>query len=330
LAAIEDRLVAAPGAQIAGAISDLPLVSGGPPDDFLIDAKARPLPGAPAWNARYLMATPRMFHALGIPLKRGRLLEEGDMPGRALVAVINETAARLFWPGDDPIGTTIRYDPKLPIRIVGIVGDVRSMGASEPAPPAIYVPLAQAPRPPYEGRAMTFVVSAQGSPAAIVQSARAAVAAVDAELPLADLRLASEVVSAAAGQPRFTTLVMSFFAGAAFFLAALGLYGILAYSVEQRVREIGVRVALGADKREILRLIIGNGMGLALMGVIVGVPAALGLTRLMGGVLSGISSADPATYIAVVAMLAATALIASYLPARRAARVDPIVALRAE
>jgi putative ABC transport system permease protein len=123
---------------------------------------------------------------------------------------------------------------------------------------------------------------------------------------------------------------MSFFAGAAFFLAALGLYGILAYSVEQRVREIGVRVALGADKREILRLIIGNGMGLALMGVIVGVPAALGLTRLMGGVLSGISSADPATYIAVVAMLAATALIASYLPARRATRVDPIVALRAE
>ena len=140
----------------------------------------------------------------------------------------------------------------------------------------------------------------------------------------------SEVVSAAAGQPRFTTLVMSFFAGVAFFLAALGLYGILAYAVEQRTREIGVRVALGASHREIFRLIVGNGMGLALVGVIVGVPAALALTRLMGGVLSGVTSTDPVTYVAVVAMLATSALLASYLPARRATRVDPIVALRTD
>ncbi len=123
---------------------------------------------------------------------------------------------------------------------------------------------------------------------------------------------------------------MSFFAGVAFFLAALGLYGILAYSVEQRVREIGVRVALGAGKREIFRLIIGNGVGLALMGVIVGVPAALALTRLMRGMLSGVSSTDPVTYIAVIAMLVTSALLASYLPARRATRVDPIIALHTE
>jgi putative ABC transport system permease protein len=123
---------------------------------------------------------------------------------------------------------------------------------------------------------------------------------------------------------------MSFFAGVAFFLAALGLYGILAYTVEQRIREIGVRVALGAGRREIFRLVIGNGMSLALVGVIVGVPAALAFTRLMGGLLSGISSTDPVTYIAVVMMLAASALLASYVPARRATRVDPVVALRAE
>ena len=140
----------------------------------------------------------------------------------------------------------------------------------------------------------------------------------------------SEVVSAAAGQPRFNTLVMSFFAGVAFFLAALGLYGVLAYSVEQRVREIGVRVALGADRREIFRLVIGNGVGLALMGVLVGVPAALTLTRMMHGMLSGVSNADPVTYIAAAGMLVTSALLASYLPARRATRVDPIVALRAE
>src|SRR5215468_1558527 len=333
LAAIEDQLAATPGVEVAGAISNLPLASGGPPDSFVIEGRPAPSPGAPAWNARYLMATPRMFRALGIPLKRGRLLAESDVAGQPFVAVINETAARLYWSGDDPIGKTIRYYPQETnhsIQIVGIVGDVRSIGASEPAPPAVYVPLAQAPRPPYEGRAMTFIVRAPGNPTAITASARAAVASIDAGLPLANVRPMSEIVSAASGQPRFTTLVMSFFAIMAFFLAALGLYGILAYSVEQRVREIGVRVALGADKHEIFRLIIGAGMRLALVGTAVGVPSALALTRLMGGMLSGVTSADPVTYIAVVGMLVISALLASYLPARRATRVDPIVALRAE
>jgi putative ABC transport system permease protein len=333
LAAIEDQLAATPGVEVAGGISNLPLVWEGPPSSFVIEGRPEPPPGAPAWNARYLMATPRMFRALGTPLKRGRLLAEGDVAGRPFVAVINETAARLYWSGDDPIGKTIRYSPQetsSSIQIVGIVGDVRSIGPGEPAPPTVYVPLAQAPRPPYEGRAMTFIVRAPGNPTAITASARAAVASIDAGLPLADLRTMSEIVSAASGQPRFTTLVMSFFAIIAFFLAALGLYGILAYSVEQRVREIGVRVALGADKREIFRLIIGNGMRLALMGVAIGVPSALALTRLMSGMLSGVSSTDPVTYIAVVGMLVLSALLASYLPARRATRVDPIIALRAE
>src|SRR5262245_19654502 len=176
---------------------------------------------------------------------------------------------------------------------------------------------------------MTFLVRA-GNPAAMAASARAAVASVDSGLPVADLRTMSEVISTASGQPRFTTLVMSFFASIAFFLAALGLYGTLAYSVEQRVREIGVRIALGADKREIFRLIIGNGMRLALVGAAVGVLSALALTRLMGGMLSGVTSTDPLTYIVVVGLLVISALLASYLPARRATRVDPIVALRAE
>ena len=177
---------------------------------------------------------------------------------------------------------------------------------------------------------MTFLVRVPGSPAAAVPSVRAAVASIDPGLPLADVRSMSEVVSASAGQPRFTTLVMAFFAGVAFFLAALGLYGILAYGVEQRIREIGVRIALGASSREILRLIIGNGMGLALVGALIGVPAALILTRLMSGLLSGITSTDPVTYVLVLLMLAVSALLASYLPARRAIHVDPIVALRAE
>jgi predicted permease len=333
LAAVEDRLATTPGIEIAGAISNLPLSSGGPPDDFVIDGRPDPPAGAPKWNGRYLMATPRMFRALGITLKRGRLLAESDGPGRPFVAVINETAARLYWPGEDPIGRTIRYYPRetsAPIRIVGVVGDVRSVGASDPAPPAVYVPFEQAPRAAYEGRTMTFVVRATGDPVGVISSARAAVAAVEAGVPLANVRPMSEVVATAAGQPRFTTLVMSFFAGMAFFLAALGLYGVLAYAVEQRIREIGVRLALGARRSDVFRLIVGSGMRLALIGVIVGVPIALMLTRLMSAVLSTVTGAGPAIYAAAVGLLAASALLASYLPARRATRIDPLMALRTE
>jgi ABC-type antimicrobial peptide transport system permease subunit len=252
-----------------------------------------------------------------------------------MVAVVNETAARLYWPGEDPVGRAIRYftGPRTtgePIRIVGVVGDVRSQGASLPAPPAVYVPFEQAPRQAYEGRSMTFAVRTKGDAAAAASSARAAVASVDSGLALANVRTMTDIVSAAAGMPRFTTIVMSFFAGLAFCLAALGLYGILAYGVEQRVREIGVRVALGASRREIVALIVTNGMRLTLVGVLLGVAAALMLTRLMRGVLFEVSGADPVAYVAVVVLLMVCALLASYLPARKATRVDPLVALRTD
>jgi putative ABC transport system permease protein len=333
LAAIEGHLATTPGVVAAGAVSALPLASSGGGDDFVIEGRAMPPPGAPRWNARYLMATPRMFRALSIPLKRGRLLGDGDVAGAPLVAVINETAARLYWSGGDPIGKTIRYYPQETspsIQIVGVVADVRSEGPRAPAPPSVYVPFAQAPRPPYEGRMMTFVLLGGGEPSALVGSARAAVASIDAGLPLANVRPMADVVADTANQPRFTTIVMTFFAAAAFFLAAVGLYGLLAYGVQQRIREIGVRVALGATRRDIFRLIVGSGMSLALLGLIVGVPAALAVTRMMGGVLTGVTSTDPATYFAVVAMLAASAFLASYLPARRATRVDPLIALRTD
>ena len=333
LTAVEERLAAVGGAEAVGAISNLPLASAGPPDDFVIDGRADPAPGSPAWNARYLMVTPRLFGALRIPLKRGRVLSDSDTAGQPLVAVINEAAARMYWPNDDPIGRTIRYYPRETnpsIRIVGIVGDVLSMGASTPAPPAIYVPYAQAPRPPYEGRAMTFVLRTHGNPLDLASGARTAVAAVDATLPLANVRPMEAVVALSTGQPRFTTVVMSFFAGVAFFLAALGLYGILAYTVEQRVREIGVRMALGADDGRIFRLVIGSGVGLAVMGMCIGLPAAFVATRLLGGLLQGVTPTDPFTYATVSILLGASALLASYIPAQRATRVDPIMALRAD
>jgi ABC-type antimicrobial peptide transport system permease subunit len=177
---------------------------------------------------------------------------------------------------------------------------------------------------------MTFVVRARRDPASVASVARDAVRSVDAGLPIANVRPMQDIVRAAMGQPRFTTTVMSFFAVVACFLAALGLYGILAYGVEQRAREIGVRIALGAGTGEILRLVIGGGMRLAGIGILIGVPAALVVTRLLRGLLAGVTSTDPLTYVAVVLIFAGAALLASYLPARRATRIDPMVALRAE
>lgn len=279
------------------------------------------------------MATPRLFEALRIPLERGRLLADGDTAGSPPVAVINQTAARLYWPGEDPVGRTIRYFPQETspsIRIVGIVGDVRSMGAATAAPPAVHVPYDQAPRPAYEGRSMTLLVRAERDAGDLVGSARSAVASIDPGLPLANVRPMSAVVAASAGQSRFTTRTTSSLAVAAFLLAALGLYGVLAYAVEQRMREIGIRIALGARRPEILRMIVGDGMRLAAIALALGLPAAVVLTRAIAGLLSGVSNLDPFTYAAVVASLAATALVASFVPARRATRIDPVVALRGE
>jgi putative ABC transport system permease protein len=333
LETIEDRLAAMPGVESVGGMSALPLAAAGPLWAFNIEGRPEPSPGETPSSARYITVMPGAFQTLRIPLKRGRLLDERDVAERPFVAVINETAARLYWADDDPIGRTIRFgaSPRESIHIVGVVGDIRSLGPGEPAPPAVYLPLAQSgPHAAWLGRIMQFVIRTSGNPSNFAVSARSAAASVDPALPLVRLRPMAEVASAASGQPRFTTLVMSVFAGVAFLLAALGLYGILAYGVEQRIREIGVRVALGASRGEVLRLVIGHGMKLTLIGAMVGVPAALIVTRLMGGVLPGVTRADPVTYAAVLALLAASAFMASYLPARRATLVDPSVALRSD
>jgi putative ABC transport system permease protein len=333
LETIGDRLAALPGVESVGGTWALPLASTGSNWGFSIEGRPAPSQGESQANASSLIVMPGVFEALRIPLKRGRLLDERDVAERPFVAVINETAARLYWAGDDPIGGAFRFGfrPRDVIHIVGVVGDVRSLGPGEPVPPTVYLPLAQSPAlPAYMGRFMTFVVRTSGNPMDLATSARTAVASVDAGLPPVRLRPMAVVVSAASGQPRFTTLVMSAFAGAALLLAVLGLYGILAYGVEQRTREIGVRVALGAGRGEVLRPVIGHGMRLTLIGAMVGVPAALVVTQLIGGMLPGITNADPVIYVTVVLLLAASAFMASYVPARRATQVDPLVALRSD
>jgi predicted permease len=332
LETIGDRLAALPGVESVGGTWALPLASTGSNWGFSIEGRPA-LQGESQANASSLIVMPGVFEALRIPLKRGRLLDERDIAERPFVAVINETAARLYWAGDDPIGSAFRFGfrPRDVIHIVGVVGDVRSLGPGEPAPPTVYLPLAQSPAlPAYMGRFMTFVVRTSGDPMDLATSARTTVASVDPGLPPVRLRPMAVVVSAASGQPRFTTLVMSAFAGAALLLAVLGLYGILAYGVEQRTREIGVRVALGAGRGEVLRLVIGHGMKLTLIGAVVGVPAASTVAQLIGGMPPGITNADPVIYVAVVLLLAASAFMASYVPARRATQVDPLVALRSD
>jgi predicted permease len=333
IARIQERLATLAGVETAAAISNLPMVSAGPPDDFTIDGRPDPAPGSLRWNARYILATPSVFEALRVPLKRGRLLLGSDTREGPLVAVINETAARLYWPGEDPVGRTIRYYPRETspsIRIVGVVGDVRSLGAAATPPPAVYVPLEQSPRPGYEGRGMTFVIRTQGDPEALAPATRAAVASIEPGLPLANLRPMESITAGALGQPRFTNLVMTCLALIAVFLSGLGLYGVVAYNVEQRTREIGLRMALGAGNIEILRLVVSRGLTLAALGTVIGIPAAFALSRLIRGLLYGVTAADKITYATVVGILAAAALLASYLPARRAMRVDPVVALRTE
>lgn len=333
LETIGDRLAALPGVESVGGTWALPLASTGSNWGFSIEGRPALRQGESQANASSLIVMPGVFEALRIPLKRGRLLDERDVAERPFVAVINETAARLYWAGDDPIGSAFRFGfrPRDVIHIVGVAGDVRSAGPSEAAPPTVYLPLAQSPPlPAYMGRFMTFVIRTSGNPMDLATSARTAVASVDAGLPPVRLRPMATVVSAASGQPRFTTLVMSAFAAAALLLAVLGLYGILAYGVEQRTREIGVRVALGAGRGEVLRLVIGHGMRLTLIGAMVGVPAALIVTQLIGGMLPGITNADPVIYAAVVLLLAASAFMASYVPARHATQVDPLVALRSD
>src|SRR5262245_18287484 len=333
LETIGDRLAALPGVDRVGGTWALPLVSTGSSWGFSVEGRPASSQGESQANASSLIVMPGVFEVLRIPLKRGRLLDERDVAERPFVAVINETAARLYWAGDDPIGSAFRFGfrPRDVIHIVGVVGDVRSLGPSEAAPPTVYLPLAQSPAlPAYIGRFMTFVVRTSKNPMDLAASARAAVASVDAGLPPVRLRPMTVVVSAASGQPRFTTLVMSAFAGAALLLAVLGLYGILAYGVEQRTREIGVRVALGAGRREVLRLVISHGMRLTVIGAMVGVPAAVIVTHLISDMLPGVANADPVTYAAVVVLLAASAFMASYVPARRATQVDPLVALRSD
>jgi putative ABC transport system permease protein len=271
--------------------------------------------------------TPSYFKAMGIPLLKGRLLDERDVK-ESRVLLINETMAKKYFANQDPIGKQIEvmWDGSGPDEIVGVVGDIRE-GALEKEPePAIY--WTHAREPSYSG--MALVVRTTGDAARFQTAIQKEIRAIDPEQPIADVRTMKEVIARSIARPRFNTLLLTIFAGVALVLASVGLYGVMNYSATQRTHEVGIRMALGATRTDIMRLVVGNGMLLTLIGIALGVAASLGLTRVMASLLFGITATDVPTFFGVSVMLIAVALVANYIPARRATRVNPVVALRYE
>ena len=330
-----DRVRAIPGVRSAAVTTFLPMSGGGPTIHFNI--KGRPPAGPEQFTmAGYRAVSAGYFQTLAIPLRRGRLLDTGDRNGAPRVIVINETMARQYFPGDDAIGHYIQLgalpdpDPQYPyMQIVGVVGDVRQQPDAE-AKAEMYVPYEQYPdeflRRMYS--LVTLVVHTTGPPSSLVSQVRASVRDVDPDQPLANVRTLNDVVSASVSQPRFRTTLLGVFAAIAIALAAIGVYGLLAHGVAQRVNEFGVRMALGASPAGVVRLVVRQGMALAVIGIGIGLLLAAVAVRAVHSVLFDVTPWDPIAWITAAATLFVVALVASWLPARRALRVDPVVALR--
>ena len=310
------------GVQAAGAISRLPLLPGNSTRGLAV----RDLPPDQQSSAAYRTASPDYFNVMAIPFLKGRPFVDDDRENRPLVAIVSRAAAERFWPGRDPIGRTFQIDvPGPDYTVVGVVGDVRSASLETAPPPTVYVPYRQDAFP-----FMTFVLKTAASPANLASAVRAAVWTVDKDQPVGPLRTMDEQLSRSLTRRRFSVTLLTLFGGVAAVLAAVGLYGVLAFIVSQRRREIGVRIALGATARDVVADVLGHGLRLAAFGMGLGIALALATTRVMAALLFGTSPTDVLTFAAAAALLTAIAIAASVIPALRASRVDPLIALRDE
>ncbi|HXM23560.1 MAG TPA: ABC transporter permease [Terriglobales bacterium] len=292
------------------------------------DIEGRIAAAGEAPTAEFGVATPDLFRVLGTPLIRGRSFTEADNEKGEPVALIDQTAAERFWPHEDPIGKQIRpqFGRQQPLRrIVGVVGRSRSDGLDAPYTPHLFLPAW-----PSALNAMTVYIRTAASPEVLEEPVRREIQAVNPDLPVFGVRAFRSIISDSLASRRFAMEILGFFAATAMLPAAIGIYGVMAYFVSQRVREIGVRMALGAQRGDVMKLIVWKGMSLALAGVAAGLVAALGLAKLISGLLFGVSATDPLTIAAFTALLALVAFLANYIPASRAAKVDPMVALRYE
>jgi putative ABC transport system permease protein len=323
------RLHAQPGLRDSALAAPLPMDRQGQASLAFSIVGNPPLAPAESDSADYTTASPDYFRVMRIPLLRGRFFSEHDTASNPNVAIISETLARRYFPNQDPIGRQMRFgfspNSNVPREIIGVVGDLRDAALSRKPGPMMYVPFAQAPL--YGGE---VVVRSSSSASSIAAGIRQTVHSIDKDLPVTDVESFPDAVGASIAQERFRTVMMSSFSGIALILAAVGIFGVISYSASQRTHEIGIRIALGAQQRNVLRLILGQGARLALLGLGIGAAAALPLTHLMAGLLYGVSGTDPLTFGTVGIVLFGVAVTACYIPARRAMRVDPMVALRHE
>ena len=321
-----DRLRKLPGVETAASMSGLPLTSDRTMN-LAFAVEGRPPDPTKIATARYNSIDPDLFRALRVPLVRGRGLAGGDVAGAPRVTVVSETMARVYFPGEEPLGKRISlaHDGTDWTTIVGVVGDTRDIGPAHAPEPQMYMPYAQRSL-----GGIAVVLRSSRDPRALASEARAAVAALDPEQPVYGFRTMDEVVASSLGQPRFRTLLLVLFGAVALALASVGIYGVMAYSVSQRTQEIGIRMALGAGARDVLKLVLGQTLRLALVAVAVGIAGALALSRSLSSLLYGVAPTDPTTFVVVALLLVGIAGLAAYVPARRAARVDPTVALRSE
>jgi putative ABC transport system permease protein len=320
-----DALAAIPGVRSAAAGSTLPLAGNDMGIGFRVEG--RPVRDEDHTNAAYHAVSPDYFSTMGIRLVRGRAFSARDDEHAPPVLVVSETLARVYFPGEDPIGkrVTIGYHNSGPREVVGVVADVQESELSEKARPEMYAPFPQTPWPFF-----SIVVRTERDPAPFAAALRAAIARLDPEQPPGDVQTLTHYVRQATAQPRFTATLASAFAAIATLLAGLGIYGVLAYGVAQRRREIGIRLALGAQPGDVRRLVMTQAAALGAAGLGAGIAGALLLTRALSSLLFGVTAADPATFGAVSLLLMAVVVAAAYLPARRATRVDPMIALRAD
>jgi len=318
------RIRTLPGTLAAGAIINLPLGDGGMNGDFHVEGRTFPLNQDPI--AEKSIATPDYFRAMGLRLIRGRWFTDQDSLGARTVAIINESLARRLWPNQNPIGK--RLDIGLAEKpnwqeIVGVMADVKRDGLDASTTSEIAVPFAQLP-----ASAMAVVIRSTADPATLAAAVRQRVAEVDKEQPIYNVRTMQQVISTSLSGRRMSTILLASFAGCAMLLAGIGIYGVVSYWVAQRTREIGIRSALGAKQTDILRLVLGHGMLLAAIGTGIGLAASFALTQFLKTLLFGVTSHDLTTLAAVAATLIGVALLACYIPARRATKVDPLAALR--
>jgi putative ABC transport system permease protein len=321
------RTLAEPGVRSAALVSDAPLGDSPPYWSFGIQGGETPAPGA-VQDAAVLTASASYFETLRIPLVRGRLFESSDRTGGQGVALVSQSAAQRYWKGGDPVGARVTFgDPADPeaqwLTVVGVVGDVLHDRLNREAYPQIYVPFEQFPE-----RSIVLVARTSGDPMTTVPAVRRAIATLDPDLPLADVSTLEERKAVSLARPRVNAAVLGGFALAALILAAVGIYGVVAYGVVQRTRELGIRMALGAGGSMLLRMVIRQGMVPVLGGMAVGLVGALAGARVLRGLLFGVGTSDPAILLLVTGFLVAVALAAMYLPARRASRSDPMIALR--